>query len=167
MKCKLNKFYLSHFVAPGTYYVENAEKVIHQSTGAVTFGIKYKEPKPDDIPGKIIKHNLLKAILYVCLWLSVPVRVKIFTSEIFIKLLYFVPIILAPGTYDVEKAEKVIHQSTGAVTFGIKYKEPKPDDIPGKIIMHTFMYWVIAKIDTTWLSLSSKKLSPDYKITCI
>lgn len=39
---------------------------------------------------------------------------------------------LAPGTYDIEKAEKVIHQSPGAVTFGIKYKEPKPDEIPGK-----------------------------------
>lgn len=38
---------------------------------------------------------------------------------------------IAPGTYDVEKAEKVTHQSTGAVTFGIKYKDPKPDDIPG------------------------------------
>lgn len=37
----------------------------------------------------------------------------------------------APGAYDVEKAEKVIQQSTGAVTFGIKYKDPKPDDIPG------------------------------------
>lgn len=31
-----------------------------------------------------------------------------------------------------EKSEKIIHQSSGAVTFGIKYKEQKPDDIPGK-----------------------------------
>lgn len=38
---------------------------------------------------------------------------------------------IAPGTYDVEKAEKVTQQSTGAVVFGIKYKDPKPDDIPG------------------------------------
>ena len=38
---------------------------------------------------------------------------------------------IAPGAYDVDKAEKVMHQSSGAVTFGIKYKDPKPDDIPG------------------------------------
>ena len=38
----------------------------------------------------------------------------------------------APGSYDVEKSEKIIHQSSGAITFGIKYKEQKPDDIPGK-----------------------------------
>lgn len=30
-----------------------------------------------------------------------------------------------------EKSEKIIHHSSGAVTFGIKYKEQKPDDIPG------------------------------------
>lgn len=38
---------------------------------------------------------------------------------------------LAPGSYDIEKAEKSIKQSSGAVSFGIKYKEPKPDNIPG------------------------------------
>lgn len=37
----------------------------------------------------------------------------------------------APGSYDIEKSEKVIHQSSGAITFGIKYKEQKPDDTPG------------------------------------
>lgn len=31
-----------------------------------------------------------------------------------------------------EKSEKIVHQSSGAITFGIKYKEQKPDDIPGK-----------------------------------
>ena len=31
-----------------------------------------------------------------------------------------------------EKSEKIIHQSSGAITFGIKYKEQKPDDIPGE-----------------------------------
>ena len=30
-----------------------------------------------------------------------------------------------------EKSEKIIHQSSGAITFGIKYKDQKPDDIPG------------------------------------
>lgn len=48
------------------------------------------------------------------------------------KMLTFCFTISAPGSYDVEKSEKIIHQSSGAVTFGIKYKEQKPDDIPGK-----------------------------------
>lgn len=43
-------------------------------------------------------------------------------------------ILTAPCAYDVEKAEKVTQQSTGAVTFGIKYKEPKPDEIPGTFL---------------------------------
>lgn len=38
----------------------------------------------------------------------------------------------APGSYDVEKSEKIIHQSSGAITFGIRYKEQKTDEIPGK-----------------------------------
>lgn len=37
----------------------------------------------------------------------------------------------APGTYDVEKSEKILQHTTGAATFGIKYKDQKPDDIPG------------------------------------
>lgn len=45
--------------------------------------------------------------------------------------------ISAPGSYDVEKSEKIIHQTSGAVTFGIKYKEQKPDDIPGKSFFNT------------------------------
>ena len=40
--------------------------------------------------------------------------------------------ISAPGSYDVQKAEKIIHQSSGAITFGMKYKDQKPEDIPGK-----------------------------------
>lgn len=40
----------------------------------------------------------------------------------------------APGSYDVEKSEKIIHQSSGAITFGIKYKDQKLDDIPGKSV---------------------------------
>lgn len=47
-------------------------------------------------------------------------------------------VFLAPGTYDVEKSEKIIHQSSGAVTFGIKYKEKKPDDIPGNYFFPYF-----------------------------
>lgn len=51
----------------------------------------------------------------------------------------------APGAYDVEKAEKVIQQSTGAITFGIKYKDPKPDDVPGTFFLTIYdiskIYW--------------------------
>ena len=43
-------------------------------------------------------------------------------------------IFLAPGSYDVEKSEKIIHQSSGAISFGIKYKDQKPDDIPGESV---------------------------------
>ena len=51
---RLLRFILLYFVAPGAYDVEKAEKIIQQSTGAVTFGIKYPEPRPDDIPGTLI-----------------------------------------------------------------------------------------------------------------
>lgn len=44
----------------------------------------------------------------------------------------------APGTYDVEKAEKATHQSTGGIIFGIKYKDPKPDEIPGNFSFDNF-----------------------------
>lgn len=37
----------------------------------------------------------------------------------------------APGSYDVEKADKKIHESSPAFSLGVKYKEPKPEDIPG------------------------------------
>lgn len=48
------------------------------------------------------------------------------------KILYYFPFAYtAPGTYDVEKSEKMLQHTTGAVTFGIKHKEQKPDDIPG------------------------------------
>ena len=39
--------------------------------------------------------------------------------------------IVAPGSYDVEKADKKIHESSPAYSLGVKYKEPKPEDIPG------------------------------------
>ena len=38
---------------------------------------------------------------------------------------------LAPGAYDVDKADKKIHESSPAYSIGIKHKEQKPDDIPG------------------------------------
>lgn len=50
----------------------------------------------------------------------------------------FIYIFSAPGSYDVEKSEKIIHQSSGAITFGIKYKEQQPDDIPGIIYLYFF-----------------------------
>lgn len=38
---------------------------------------------------------------------------------------------VAPGSYDVEKADKKIHESSPAFSLGVKYKEPKPEEIPG------------------------------------
>lgn len=37
----------------------------------------------------------------------------------------------APGSYDVEKVEKTVHQSSPAYSIGKKYKEKRPEDIPG------------------------------------
>lgn len=45
----------------------------------------------------------------------------------------FLHVYTAPGSYEVEKAEKRIHESSSAYSFGMKYKEQKTDDIPGKI----------------------------------
>lgn len=39
----------------------------------------------------------------------------------------------APGAYDVEKADKKVHESSPAYSLGVKYKEPKPEDLPGKV----------------------------------
>lgn len=41
--------------------------------------------------------------------------------------------ISAPGSYDVEKADKRVHESSSAYSFGVKYKESKTDDVPGKL----------------------------------
>lgn len=40
----------------------------------------------------------------------------------------------APGSYDVEKSEKKVIQSSSAYSFGIKYKDQRIDDIPGTIL---------------------------------
>lgn len=37
----------------------------------------------------------------------------------------------APGSYDVEKVEKTVHQSSPAYSFGHKYKEEKHENLPG------------------------------------
>lgn len=47
----------------------------------------------------------------------------------------FLHVYTAPGSYEVEKAEKRIHESSSAYSFGMKYKEQKTDDIPGKIFL--------------------------------
>ena len=38
----------------------------------------------------------------------------------------------APGTYDVEKADKKVHESSPAYSIGIKPKDVKTDEVPGK-----------------------------------
>lgn len=42
---------------------------------------------------------------------------------------------IAPGTYDVEKADKKIHESSPAYSLGVKYKEPKLEEIPGNTLI--------------------------------
>lgn len=43
----------------------------------------------------------------------------------------FIYLFLAPGSYDIEKAEKVL-QSSSAYSFGVKHRDQKSDNIPGK-----------------------------------
>lgn len=53
-----------------------------------------------------------------------------------------ISLLLAPGSYEVEKSEKNVSQSTSAYSFGLKYKDQKTDDIPGKkiLISHYYCY---------------------------
>ena len=41
-------------------------------------------------------------------------------------------LLLAPGSYEVEKSEKNVIHSSSAYSFGIKYKDQQVDNIPGK-----------------------------------
>lgn len=41
--------------------------------------------------------------------------------------------ILAPGSYDIEKGEKTVHQASPAYSIGKKYKDKKPEDVPGQM----------------------------------
>lgn len=49
------------------------------------------------------------------------------------KLIFILILNLAPGSYDVEKADKKIHESSPAFSLGVKYKEQKPEEIPGNL----------------------------------
>lgn len=55
----------------------------------------------------------------------------------------------APGSYDVEKADKKIHESSPAYSLGVKYKEQKPDEIPGNRYINFFMTYIINLISET------------------
>lgn len=46
--------------------------------------------------------------------------------------------VAAPGSYDVEKVDKTLLQSSPAYSFGQKHKDLKPDDIPGKCLFGIF-----------------------------
>lgn len=48
---------------------------------------------------------------------------------------------VAPGTYDVEKADKKIHESSPAYSLGVKYKEPKLEEIPGNTLIFYINNW--------------------------
>lgn len=55
--------------------------------------------------------------------------------------------IIAPGSYDVDKGEKTVHQASPAYSIGKKYKDRKPEDIPGKrnILLFLFCVWYFFK----------------------
>lgn len=42
----------------------------------------------------------------------------------------------APGSYDVEKVENTVHQSSPAYSFGVKYKEREQEHLPGNVWMN-------------------------------
>ena len=46
----------------------------------------------------------------------------------------------APGAYDVDKADKKVHESSPAYSIGVKHKDSKPDDIPGRDILNKTDY---------------------------
>lgn len=86
------------------------------------------------IYAKIFSHSLLLS------------KKKLFIFETNTKTLIFI----APGSYDVDKAEKKVHQSSSAYSFGVKYKDQKADDIPGDcklIILFQIIIIIIAEVD--------------------
>lgn len=54
--------------------------------------------------------------------------------------IYLFPL-TAPGSYDVEKADKKVHESSPAFSLGVKYKESKPEDIPGNTYTFITIVW--------------------------
>lgn len=125
--------------------------------------MKYKERKSEDLPGRISfvsnkKYmGVLKNKLFTNSFLSV-----IFISSFF-NLFSFLS---APGSYNVEKADKKIHGSSPAYSLGSKHKERKPEDMPGKghnvkFRLTMYCFWEIINTDFT-LCLSNKKPSKAY-----
>lgn len=60
----------------------------------------------------------------------------------------------APGSYDVEKADKKIHESSPAFSLGVKYKEPKAEEIPGSVYAFILTFMLI--INNNSIKLLSK-----------
>ena len=46
----------------------------------------------------------------------------------------------APGYYETEKSLQAILGSSPRYSFGIKYKDPKPDDTPGMSLEQFFFF---------------------------
>lgn len=64
--------------------------------------------------------------------------------------------VAAPGSYDVEKVDKTILQSSIAYSFGQKHKDPKPDDVPGKCLLEYFV--VLSSLLCLPLKIPDRKL---------
>lgn len=42
-------------------------------------------------------------------------------------------VLTAPGAYDPERADQCVRSLEPSYTFGVKYKDPKRDDFPGRL----------------------------------
>lgn len=47
----------------------------------------------------------------------------------------------APGSYDVEKVEKNVHQTSPAYSFGVKYKDHRQEYSPGNAYFTSSVYF--------------------------
>ncbi|GFT49308.1 outer dense fiber protein 3 [Trichonephila clavipes] len=101
--------------APGTYEPEKSLKKMLDNAPRYSFRIKYKDPKPENVPGDVLKVAVGKKSTIIS---------KIILNEF--AYLKFV----APGAYEPEKAMKAVLDSTPRYSFRIKYREPKPDNVP-------------------------------------
>lgn len=57
----------------------------------------------------------------------------------------------APGDYNPDKAEKVIHDNSPKYTFGLKTNVEKPLETPGKFIFIIYAIKLIEKLTCTYI----------------
>ncbi len=62
----------------------------------------------------------------------------------------------APGSYDVEKVEKTVHQKSPAYSFGVKYKDTQVSETPGKLHITNYSQTSITRTSITRFFDNSK-----------